>query len=333
MRRFSPWRVGFVLTILVCFAWSLGAILLTGPVVARVPHVQLGIDVSVERLRADVRRLCDEFTPRDASHASNLERAAAWITAEMEDAGWAVDRQHYTAGETTYTNVLARQQGTRPELGTIVIGAHYDAYGPFPGADDNASGVAALLELARGLRNRPAPRHPRLFAFFSTEEPPIFGTPWMGSAVLARSLVDTGETVDLMIALDSLGYFSEAKGSQLFPHPVMRTLYPNRGSFIAVVGDLGSGPWIERVKRGMVAVDAIEVHSLRAPTWLAPVDQSDHRSFRDLGLPGVLVTDTAYMRNPHYHSATDTPDRLDYERLAAVVLALHGVLDEGTQVE
>lgn len=331
MRRFSFWRVGFFLALLLCFAWALGAIVLTGPVVARVPHVELGVDVSTHRLRADVRRLCDEFTPRDASHPANLARAAEWIAAELQEAGLVVERQSYVAGRATFTNILGRQRGSRPELGTVVVGAHYDAYGPFPGADDNASGVAALLELARGLKHRPAPRHPRLFAFFSTEEPPYHATPWMGSAVLARSLIDGGEKVDLMIALDGLGYFSEAKHSQSFPHPVMRTLYPTRGDFIAIVGDLGAGPSIERVKRGMTAIDAIEVHSLRAPTWLAPVDLSDHAPFRDLGLPGVLVTDTAFMRNPHYHAATDTPDRLDYDRLAAVVQALHGVLDEGSQ--
>jgi hypothetical protein len=129
-----------------------------------------------------------------------------------------------------------------------------------------------------------------------------------------------------MVALDLVGYYADRSGSQRVPHPLLRLYYPSRGDFIAVVGDTQSGAWIEAVKRGLSSAGTLPVQSLRAPAWLAPVDLSDHRSFRQLGLPGVLVTDTAFMRNPHYHAADDTPDTLDYERMAQLVRALHGVL-------
>jgi hypothetical protein len=128
-----------------------------------------------------------------------------------------------------------------------------------------------------------------------------------------------------MVALDLVGYFSDEPGSQRFPLPGLRWLYPNRGNFVAVIGDLGAGPWIRRVKREMRSTRSIDVHSFRAPAALAGVDWSDHYSFRKLGLPGVLVTDTAFMRYPHYHTALDTPDQLDYARMAQLVVALHAL--------
>jgi Zn-dependent M28 family amino/carboxypeptidase len=151
----------------------------------------------------------------------------------------------------------------------------------------------------------------------------------MGSHVFAESLKARQVTVELMIALDLVGYFSEAPRSQHFPHPLLRIFYPSRGDFIAVVGDLRAGPWIRRVKQGMLSVQALPVQSFRAPAWLAPVHFSDHSSFRRLGLPGVLITDTAFMRYPYYHTAEDTPEKLNYERMGQLVRALHGVLYEG----
>jgi len=291
-------------------------------------RVNLGIVASPERLRENVETLCRDYAPRDTGHPQNLERAAEWIEAQLRMAGLSTRFQEYRAGSRTYRNVIARRPGNDPERGAVVVGAHYDAVAGSPGADDNASGVAVLLELARTLP-RGAPRSTQYFVAFCTEEAPFFGGDEMGSHVFARSLLAEGQRVDLMISLDLVGYYSDEPGSQRFPFPGLQLLYPRRGNFIAIIGDLRSGPWIDRVKRGMLlAGSPLPVHSFRAsPRW-APTDLSDHRSFRSLGLPGVQVSDTAFMRYPQYHQPEDTPDRLDYRRMAALVLALHGALFE-----
>jgi len=324
----TVFRIIFGVGMALVLCWSLVGVLLTGPVVVRTHRSNLEPHPSVQRLRETVETLCDEFTPRDYKHTENLDAAAEWIAAQFKDAGLAVHFQEYEVEGRRFRNVIARRPGTDPrKMGTDIIGAHYDAYGEFAGADDNASGVAVLLELVRTL---PEMRHRRthLFVAFSTEEPPYFGTEQMGSHVFAESLVEEDVKVELMVALDLVGYYSDEPRSQHFPVPGLGLYYPHRGNFAAIVGDLGSGASIKRVKDGMKAMNSIPVHSFRAsPTW-APVDLSDHWSFRQLGLPGVQVTDTAFMRYPHYHTAEDTPEQLDYERMAALVTALHGVLLE-----
>lgn len=322
-------RIALFTAIGLAFCGSLLGILLTGPIVVVRQPLDLGIDVSPERLRATVEKLCTEFTPRSYRHVENLDRAAAWIAEELRAAGLAVEIQEYELDEGRFRNVIARRPSSDPSKGVVIIGAHYDAYGDFAGADDNASGVAVLLELARTLPDQ-LPRQGHWFAAFSTEEPPYFRSEEMGSYKLAEKLVSEGTPVDLMVALDVVGYYTDEPGSQHFPIKGLNLLYPSRGNFVAVVGDLRSGRWLERVKQGMRAVETLPVYSFRSPVAWAPVDLSDHWAFRELGLPGVQVTDTAFMRFPFYHMAEDTPEKLDYERMAQLVQALHGVLWERT---
>jgi hypothetical protein len=303
------------------------AILLTGPIEVRTKRVDLDMKISAERLRRDVEKLCGELTPRSFRHTENLDRAADWIAEELKAAGLEVRVQEYDIGNATYRNVIAYREGADREAGATIIGAHYDAFDEFPGADDNASGVAALLELARTLP-RERPRKDQYLVAFSTEEPPFFATEDMGSYRFARSLKDEGVKVDLMVSLEMVGFFSDEPGSQSFPLPGLKFLYPSTGNFIAVIGDLGSGGPIKRTRMGMQAAESIPVYSFRAPGALAGVKWSDHYSFRRLGYWGVMVTDTAFMRNPNYHTAHDTPEKLDYDRMAEVVLALHGVLKD-----
>jgi hypothetical protein len=321
-------RVLFVACVSLVFLFCLLGILVSGPVVVRPGRMELDLDVSPERLRSSVSTLCRDFTPRDYRHVENLDRAAGWIEERFREAGLTVEIQQYELREGRYRNVIGLRRGSDPDAGAKVIGAHYDAYREFPGANDNASGVAVLLELVRTLPE-PAPRGDQYFVAFSTEEPPFFGSPEMGSHFFAKRLQQRGVRLDLMIALDLVGYYSDDPGSQGFPVPGMRLLYPNAGNFVAVVGDLRAGRWLRRVKREMRSTRTLEVYSFRAPAALAGVDWSDHYSFRKLGLPGVLVTDTAFLRYPHYHTAQDTPEMLDYERMAQLVVALHAVfLDE-----
>jgi Zn-dependent M28 family amino/carboxypeptidase len=320
-------RVAFGLVLGLALLVSLAGILLTGPVLVQRQPILTGITASAARLRASVEMLCGELSPRSHARPDRLEATAAWIADEMREAGLAVEAQDYTVEGRGFRNVIGLRRGTAPASEIVVIGAHYDAYAGYPGADDNASGVAVLLELARTLPPGPRARTV-MFAAFSTEEPPYFGSESMGSFVLASRLVDEGIDVGLMIALDMVGYYSDRRGSQLFPFKGLGLFYPSVGNFVAVVGDLRSGRAIARVKGGLLSVGTIPVHSFRAsPAW-APVHFSDHWSFRRLGIPAVQVTDTAFMRFPHYHTPQDVPERLDYARMARLVEALHGVLLE-----
>ena len=295
MRRRTAIRAVLFAGFAALFLGSLTAIGITGPIVVRAPRLDVEIVASPERLRRDVEQLSGPLSPRNASNVANLDRAAAWIARELEDAGLEVELQPYEARGATYTNVIGFRRGLDAAEPVRVIGAHYDAYEGFPGADDNASGVAVLLEIARTLQAE-APRHSQYYVAFSTA---FFGTRDMGSRRFAERLIERKIAVDTMIALDLVGYFDPAPGSQRFPVPGLGLLYPRTGDFVAIVGDTRAGPWIRQLKLGMMAACDLSVHSFRAPRSIDGVDWSDHRSFRDLGLPGVLVTDTAFLRNPH----------------------------------
>jgi Zn-dependent M28 family amino/carboxypeptidase len=279
--------------------------------------------VSLERLRAHVRMLADDLVPRDFAHPANLDRAAAYIREEFTRAGGDAWEQPYEAGRSTYRNVAAAFGPDTRER--IVIGAHYDAAGPYPAADDNASGVAGLIELAHLLGRDPPPGRVELVAY-PLEEPPFYRTPLMGSAVHAASLKRQGVRVRVMMSLEMIGYFTDAPGSQKLPLAALRPFYPSRGNFIAVVGKLGQALLVRRIKRAMRSATPLAVHSINAPRWVPGVDFSDHVNYWDAGYPAVMITDTAFYRNPHYHTAHDTADTLDYARMAQVVQGVHAAI-------
>jgi hypothetical protein len=279
--------------------------------------------VSPERLRAHVVALSREFVPRDFAHPANLDRAAAYIQGELARAGGDAWEQPYEAGGSTFRNVAA---SFGPETrDRIVIGAHYDAAGPYPAADDNASGVAGLIELAHLLGATPPPTRVELVAY-PLEEPPFYRTPHMGSAVHAASLRRQGVRVRVMMSLEMIGYFTDAPDSQKLPLAALKPFYPSRGNFIAVVGKLGQALLVRRIKRAMRRASPLGVHSINAPRWVPGVDFSDHMNYWDAGYPAVMITDTAFYRNPYYHTARDTADTLDYERMAQVVEGVHAAI-------
>ena len=268
------------------------------------------------RLAHDVRSIVADFGSRDHQHADNLEQVAAYLERALGATGARVASQPYETGGRRYRNVIASfgpVDGDR-----VVVGAHYDTFGAQPGADDNASGVAGLLELARLLADAPLRARVDLVAF-TLEEPPHFRGDAMGSAVHARSLRKEGVALRGMIALEMIGFFSDAPRSQRYPAHALQWAYPSRGNFIGVVGNLRSALLVRKVARAMRGASALPVESLAAPAFVAGVDLSDHASYWDAGYDAVMVTDTAFFRNPHYHTMTDTPDRLDYARMAQVV--------------
>ena len=205
--------------------------------------------------------------------------------------------------------------------GPIVVGAHYDTVPGSPGADDNASGVAVLIELSKLVGSRI-----RCVAF-ANEEMPYFLGPEMGSWNWAKRARERGERLDAMFSLEMLGYYDDAPGSQRYPFP-LGLFYPDQANFIAFVGDLGAARLVRRSIKLFRQRAAIPSQALAAPSFIPGVSWSDHWSFRKHGFPAIMVTDTAFYRYPHYHLPSDTPDKLDYERMARVTLGLAAMLKD-----
>lgn len=282
-------------------------------------------DVRVEPARLRDHVVWLSSAPRSHQHVERLDVIARRLAASFRAAGARVEEQTFVPdGEThTYRNVVAR---FGPDTGdVIVVGAHYDAHGTHPGADDDASGVAALLELAPLLATAPLARSVELVAY-TLEEPPYFGTRDMGSAHHAAIRGREGVVVTAMLSLEMLGYYADSPGTQRYPHVLLGALYPRRGDFLAVVGRFSDSALVREVKRGMLASSDLPVWSLCGPRTLPGVDWSDHRSYWDAGVPAVMITDTSFFRNDRYHTARDTPDSLDYERLAKAVVAVRGAV-------
>ncbi len=276
-------------------------------------------------LRRDVEVLAGEIGERNHEHPAALARAAEWLAAELT-LGRPPNRLAFQSAGQTFENLElelpSRAGGGSPEV--VVVGAHYDSVVGSPGANDNGTGVAALLALARTFRLRTPGRALR-FVAFANEEPPHFQTDAMGSLVYARLCRERGDRVVAMLSLETMGWFDDREGSQKYPAP-LSLFYPSRGDFIGFVGDFGSRRLVREAiglfRRGAT----IPSEGAALPGVIPGVGWSDHWSFWQEGYPGVMVTDTAPFRYPHYHTAEDTPDKVDYERLARVVTGLVDVV-------
>ncbi|MFM9956616.1 MAG: M28 family peptidase [Phycisphaerales bacterium] len=292
-----------------------------------------------EALRRDVERLASGVGVRSFMQPRKLGDAVAWIMDELNVAGYAtIEEVWVPAGagaeavaagasferETVTPNLEVTVVGTSRAREIIVVGAHYDSYYMTPGADDNASGVAGTLALARRFANSPQERTLR-FVFFVNEEPPHFQKETMGSLVYARRCRARGDDVRAAIVLESIGYFSDAPGSQPYPPP-LGMFYPDRGDFVAFVGNLASRGLVHRAISSFRARATVGSEGAAAPSFLPGIDWSDHWSFWQVGYPAVMVTCTAVYRNPHYHKATDVPGVIDYDRFTRAMDALAGVV-------
>jgi hypothetical protein len=279
--------------------------------------------VEPSKLERHVRTIVEDFFPRDGAHPQNLDRGGEYIRRNFADANGRITEQPYYARGNTYRNIIASFGPETRER--IIVGAHYDAAGEKPGSDDNASGVAGLLELAYLLGNARPLMRVDLVAYTLEE---YFGSPIMGSAIHAQSLKRQNTPVRLMISLEMIGYFDDAPGSQSMPLSFMAPFYPTRGNFIAVVGNLGQWKAVRRVKSAMRSASDLPVYSLNAPRAMRGIDWSDHLNFWDAGYDAVMITDTAFLRNKRYHTVQDTPDTLDYKRMAMVVQGVYTAILE-----
>jgi Zn-dependent M28 family amino/carboxypeptidase len=270
-----------------------------------------------ELLQASVRELASK--PRGWQNVERLDGLAEWLKAQLPNP----TEQTWEVKGHTYRNISALfGPNTGPR---VVVGAHYDSADGLPGADDNASGVAATLELARLFAEHPPAGQVEL-VFWSLEEPPWFREPEMGSAHHADALAAAKVDVRAVLSLETIGYYSDAEGSQHFPSPLLGLVYPTTGNYIAVVGDLGQVSLVRTVKDAMRGASDLRVESINAPSLIPGIDWSDHRSYWAHGWPAVMVTDTAPNRNANYHEGSDKPETLDYARMAKVVEGVHSAI-------
>lgn len=285
---------------------------------------QENIDVSKERLYETVKQLTSTPLPRNSFNLASLNTAADYIMNEMKKAGGRMEEQKYTVGGKEYRNIIC---SFGPEDGErIITGAHYDVCDNQPGADDNASGVAGLLELARLLSGKKDLKYRIDLVAYTLEEPPYFRTEHMGSAVHAKYLHDNKIKVKAMISIEMIGYFSDEPKSQQYPLGILKWFYPTRGNYIAVVGKIGQGSIVRKVKKHMRSGSGIDVRSINAPAFVQGIDFSDHLNYWKYGYDAVMITDTSFYRNANYHENTDTIDTLDFTKMAEVVKGIYNAL-------
>jgi Zn-dependent M28 family amino/carboxypeptidase len=281
----------------------------------------------VDGLRRDVTALC-AIGERNTFHPENLHRAADLVERELAAAGYRVERQSYQTSEDIRSdNLIVEIPGRSKEI--VVIGAHYDSVLGTVGADDNASGVAALLALARRFAGTKPARTLR-FVAFANEEPPHFQSANMGSYQYAKRCHERKEKIVAMISLETIGYYSDEPRSQHYPAP-LAAMYPTVGNFIGFATNVGSRALLNRCVSAFKRGSKFPIESAALPEMVPGIGWSDQWSFWQFGWPAIMVTDTAPFRNPHYHEASDRPETLDYARLGQVVEGMAAVVEELTR--
>ncbi len=264
--------------------------------------------------------------PRHVGRPVALSATVTLIENEFSQSGYSVERQAYLANGHEVANLIATIPGSNRPDEIVILGAHYDTVETTPGADDNASAVAVLIEVARLLRDC-RPRRTIRFVAFACEEPPHFYSDEMGSQVYAGACRSRGDRIVGMLCLEMVGFYSTAANSQRLPEAIpqfLRWAFPRRGNFLAAVGNLHSMKlnWIFR--RGFKRTARFPLFSICLPEAVHDIRLSDNSSFWDQGYAALMLTDTSYLRNPHYHLATDTPDTLDYDRMGDVTVGVAG---------
>ena len=272
------------------------------------------------RLQMHVERLAGDIGERNVFAPKALQRAAAYIEDEWEAMGYDVERLEYDVSGVRCANLITTRKGTTRPSEILLLGAHYDSVVGSPGANDNASGVAALLEIAR-MFCAIEPVLTVRFVTFVNEEPPFFWTRQQGSMVYAEAARRRGDDIRLMASLETIGCYNDQPGSQSYP-PLFRFFYPDRGNFIGFVSDFGSRPAMQRLAEAFRAQSDFPLQTVSTFRFIPGVSWSDHRSFWRHGYPAVMVTDTAFYRYQHYHAPTDTADKLAFPELAQVTLGL-----------
>lgn len=278
-----------------------------------------------QRLERHVRYLSETVGERSLAHRGSLSTTMEYLRRVMTEAGYSVSAQSYSVGNEAVNNLEAHLPGVVQGSGIVVVGAHYDTVRGSTGANDNATGVAAVLELARILKGSRL-HHSVYFVFFVNEEPPFFQTDAMGSFQYARQLRRDVVPVTAMISLETIGYYSDAANSQKYP-PLLGSFYPDQGNFVGFVGNSGSGDLLRASVRAFRQSTSFPSEGISAPEQWPGVGWSDHWSFWKEEYPAIMMTDTAVFRDPFYHTGRDSADRLNYDKMARVVEGTRHVIE------
>jgi Peptidase family M28 len=321
---FSGLRVVIAVVAIFALLWWFGVRMPGKNISNAGPLTREDVDLRDE-LKADVQRLAGEIGERNMWRYPQLNAAADFVENSFSGARLHPRRDSYELHRQACHNIEAEIPGTRPDV--VLIGAHYDSVFGSPGANDNGSGVAALLALARRFAGK-SPQHTLRFVAFVNEEPPFFLSGEMGSFVYASRCKARGDQISAMISLETIGYFSDAPHSQTYPAPGLGMFYPKVGNFIGFVGNVPSRALLRRVIALFRKHAKIPSEGAALPGFIPGVSWSDQWSFWRHGYPGIMITDTAPFRYPHYHSSTDTPEKLDYDRFTLVVSAMEKVIEE-----
>ncbi|MCR5887168.1 M28 family peptidase [Hymenobacter sp. J193] len=314
--RCFPWLLLAPLAVLACE--SGGARQSNPPTNSHLSMQTTAMRADTSRLYSHVEFLTSLQPARNYRNLTSLNQAADYIRAEFEKLGGRVEEQPFKADGRQYRNIILSLGP--PDAARIIVGAHYDVCGDTPGADDNASAVAGLLETARLLHQSAGQLRYRVdFVAYANEEPPYFATRHMGSAVHARSLHDAQVKVRAMLCYEMIGYFRDEPNSQQFPNAQLAALYPSTGNFIIVVGRTGQEAFTGQVQKLMQTSAKLDVQRINLPMEMGLAGLSDHRSYWEYGYDALMINDTAFLRNPNYHLASDTIETLDFPRMAEVV--------------
>lgn len=321
---FSALRIAIAVAAILALLWWFGMRMPGKNVSKAVPLSPDEIGLR-EELRADVQTLAGKIGERNMWHYPQLNAAADFIEDSFSRAGLRTRRDSYDMRGQACHNIEAEIPGARPEV--LLIGAHYDSVLGSPGANDNGTGVAATLALARRFADA-RPKHTLRFLAFVNEEPPYFLSDEMGSFIYAGRCKAHGDKISGMISLETIGYFSDAPHSQTYPSPGLGMFYPKVGNFIGFVSNVHSRALLRRVVGLFRKHATIPSEGAALPAFIPGVSWSDQWSFWRQGYPGIMVTDTAPFRYPHYHSSNDTPDKLDYDRFTLVVSGMEKVIED-----
>jgi hypothetical protein len=315
-------RIGAGLVTLVLIGWIAGRFMchcggMSSKILSRAA-------VSAQNLHSHIECLADKLGEHNVFNFEKLQAAADYIEQQWRTQGYAVVRHSYRAAGLDCANLEATRRGTRLPSEIVLVGAHYDSVDGSPGANDNGSGVAAMLELSRFFADRDSPRTIRFVAFVN-EEPPFFETEQMGSRVYAKEARARGDDIRAMLSLETMGFYSNAPGSQHYPS-FFRLFYPDRGNFIGFISDFSSRPLLNRVAAAFRAHSDFPAECVSTSRRIVGISWSDHASFWREGYRALMVTDTAPFRYPYYHTAQDTAEKVDCEALARVTEGLCGVV-------
>ncbi|MCX7927630.1 MAG: M20/M25/M40 family metallo-hydrolase [Candidatus Omnitrophica bacterium] len=279
-----------------------------------------------DNLKKHVKFLSIDIGERNFSHHQNLEQAADYIKQEFKNYGYQPQEQVYSLEGKIYRNIIATKIGKVHPEKILIVCAHYDSVIGSVGADDNASGVAGLLEIARILSPEEIKQTIKFIAF-TNEEPPFFMTKDMGSFQYAQEAKKRGDNIVGVICLESIGYYSNKRNSQNYPTRLFRYYYPDKGNFIASISNLRSSGFLKKIVREFKKQSSLPIEFLVAPIFLIPeISFSDHWSFWRFGYQAIMLTDTAFCRNPYYHTPEDTYEKLDYTSIQKLVTDLSTVM-------